>query len=144
MNSIFKILAVFGILYLIIISYYIAIAIASYFFNPYEDMSRLTVLADALAVENGAKLYCAQTECEDNQELSWIQISPYVEGLNESYYEIDTTPELIIATKTASGWVIRMERAGIDSGEYEFDDARDGLIPSAADTDRNDVTEDTD
>ncbi len=102
------------------------------------------ILADALSVENGAKLYCAQTTCATDETLTWTEISPYVEGLDTSLYEIGSTPGDTVATKTSAGWTVELERVGNASGDWEFDDADAGLVPSASDVDRDDVTADTD
>jgi len=85
------------------------------------------ILADALSVENGAKLYCAQTTCTSSQTLTWTNISPYVEGLDESYYDL-TNNGGVVATKTSSGWTVDLEAAG-NTGKWEF---TQDAIPSAS------------
>ena len=109
-----------------------------------ENTQKDAILADALSVENGAKLFCAQTTCASDETLTWTEVSPYVEGLTTSDYEIGTTPGTTVATKTASGWEVSLERAGVASGNWEFDEADAGLVPSDPAVDRDDVTADTD
>ncbi len=72
------------------------------------------ILADALSVENGAKLYCAQTTCDASQTLDWDDIKDYVEGLDTDYYDFDDTGtnDLTIATKTDDGWSVTLEADG--------------------------------
>jgi len=78
------------------------------------------ILADALAVETGAKLYCAQTTCDVDQTLTWDQIKDYVEGLDTSYYVIGTTPATTVATKTSGVWGVDLEVATVNAGDWEF------------------------
>ena len=109
-----------------------------------ENTQKDAILADALSVENGAKLYCAQTTCTSSQTLTWTNVSPYVDGLDTALYDIGTSPGDTVATKTSAGWTVEMERAGNASGDWEFDDADAGLVPSATTSDRDDVTADSD
>ena len=84
-----------------------------------ENTQKDAILADALSVENGAKLYCAQTTCTASQTLTWDNVSPYVEGLDESYYLL-TNNSGIVATKTASGWTVDLEATAVAGGAWEF------------------------
>jgi type IV pilus assembly protein PilA len=101
-----------------------------------ENTQRSAIYADALAVEQAAALYCADTLCTDTQSLTWTQLQDQVEGIDAAYYDF-TNNSGVIATKTASGWTVDLEAAG--TGEWEF---TQNLIPSA--TDRDDVVEDVD
>ena len=85
-----------------------------------ENTQKDAILADALAVENGAKLYCAQTTCTTTQTLSWTEIAPYVEGLDTSYYVIGDTPDTIVATKASGVWGVDLEVATVNAGDWEF------------------------
>ena len=51
-----------------------------------ENTNKDAVVSDALAIENGARLYCAQSTCAPAQALTWNQVKPYVEGLTEADY----------------------------------------------------------
>ena len=104
-----------------------------------ENTQKDAILADALAVENGAKLYCAQTTCASDESLTWTQISPYVEGLDTSYYLIGTTPATTVTTKTGAGWGVDLEVDGVASGEWEF---TQDAIPSVSS--RSEVIADAD
>lgn len=75
------------------------------------------VLADSLAIENASKLYCAQTTCSADQQLTWTQLSPYVEGLDDTYYDF-TNNSGIISTKVGGIWTIDLEVVGV--GEWEL------------------------
>lgn len=100
------------------------------------NTERDSVLVDALAVENAARLYCAQVECAGNQELLWSDVTPYIVGIDYSEYDLDNNGG-IVARLVNDSWRIDMEKAG--TGEYEF---TEGLTPSSED--RNAVIEDTD
>lgn len=89
------------------------------------------ILADALAIESGAKEYCMSTECVDGLEFTWNQLSSNIEGLNESYYDF-TANNSIICVKDLDGFKVYLEASG--RGEYEFEQ---GLVPS--NNDRNSV-----
>lgn len=82
-----------------------------------ENTQKDAILADALTIESAAKLYCNQTVCESDQELTWTQLSPYAEGIDETYYDF-TNNTGIIATRTANGWTVDLEADG--TGEWEF------------------------
>mgnify|MGYP000951874519 CR=1 FL=1 len=84
------------------------------------------ILADALAMESAAKLYCSQTTCAADQDLTWTQLQDYVEGIDATYYLL-TNNTGIVATKTTGGWTIDLEAAG--TGSWEF---TQGAIPSAS------------
>lgn len=101
-----------------------------------ENTQKDSILADALAVENAAKLYCAASTCTDDQQLTWTQLSPYVEGIDETYYKLDNAGG-VVATKTANGWTVDLEAEG--TGENEF---TQGQIPSQSSRDQ--VIEDQD
>ena len=91
-----------------------------------ENTQKDSILADALAIENAAKLYCSQTTCDSDQDLTWTELSPYVEGITLSDYDF-TNNTGIVATKTASGWTVDLERDG--TGDWEF---TQGQVPSAS------------
>ncbi len=95
-----------------------------------ENTQKDSILADALAIENAAKLYCSATTCDSDQSLTWTQLSPYVEGIEDSYYDF-TNNTGIVATKTAAGWTVDLEADG--TTEWEF---TQNLVPSASDRDQ--------
>jgi len=88
--------------------------------NVVLGTQRDSILADALAIENAAKLYCAQTTCTSTQTLTWLQLAPYVSGIDANYYIIGTIPLTVIATKVDSNWCIDLEVASVNEGEWEF------------------------
>lgn len=83
-------------------------------------------LDSALAVENAAKLYCAQTTCGVAETLTWTQVEVYIQGFVTSNYDL-TNNGGIVASLSGGVWGIDLERAG--TGEWEF---TEGLNPSAA------------
>lgn len=94
-----------------------------------SNIERDAILADALQVENAAKLYCAQTTCDADQQLTWTQLEPYIMGIDETYYDF-TNNAGIVATKTTAGWTVDLEVSG--TGELEF---TQDLVPSMCDRD---------
>jgi type IV pilus assembly protein PilA len=109
-----------------------------------ENTEKDAILADALAVENAAKLYCSQTTCASGATLTWAQLSPYVSSFDESLY-VETESGGAggtIATESSGEWQVSLERVGVASGDWEFDEADAGLVPS--DSTRANVTADTD
>lgn len=98
--------------------------------NMIEDTQRDAILADALAIENAAKLYCSQTTCDSNQSLTWTELQPYINGLDTGYYDF-TNNNGIIATKFNGVWTVDLEASG--TGEWEF---VQGAVPSASDRDQ--------
>ena len=85
-----------------------------------------SILADAISVENAAQLYCAQTTCTLTETLTWVQVRPYIMGIDESDYDF-TNNGGIVATLSGGIWGIDLERAG--TGEWEF---TEGLNPSTS------------
>ena len=88
-----------------------------------------SVLADALAIENAAKLYCSQTTCASDQELTWTELEPYTMGIDNEYFDF-TNNSGVLATKEANGWTVDMEADG--TGEWEL--IQDS-VPSSCDRD---------
>lgn len=87
-----------------------------------ENTQKDAILADALAVENAANLYCAQAAggCASDEALTWAQVSPYVDGFDQSYYDL-TANGGVVATKTANGWAVTLEAAGnATDADWEF------------------------
>ena len=88
------------------------------------------VYADALAVEQAADLYCADTLCTDTQSLTWLTLSAYVEGIDDvNYYDLEAAT--VVAVLSGGSWQITLEVAGTD-GDWEFDA---GSTPSETDRD---------
>ncbi len=88
-----------------------------------ENTQRDSILADALAVENAAKLYCSQTTCTADQDLTWGNLSAYVEGIDETYYVLTTAT--VVATKDTGLWTVDLEAAGVGAWEFTA-----GAVPS--------------
>lgn len=101
-----------------------------------ENAEKNSVLADAIHVENAAKLYCSQTVCDSEQRLTWSQIKDYLEGIDETDYDF-TNNGGVVVQKNNGKWTVDLERAG--TGEWEF---TQGLTPSESTVD--DVIEDLD
>lgn len=128
------------IMFMGVVSAFAIPAVATIIENAQKDV----ILADALVVENGAKLFCSVHDCDSDQTLTWTDVSPYIEGLDTSYYEIGTTPNIVVATNTSAGWTVSLERAGYASGNWEFDEEDEGVVPSSSGVDRYNITPDTD
>lgn len=72
------------------------------------------VYADALAVEQAADLYCADTLCTATEGLTWAELSPYVEGIDTTtQYDLGTGD---IAVLSSGSWQITMEARGTGTG----------------------------
>ena len=89
-----------------------------------ENTQKDSVLADALAIENAAKLFCSQTTCDDDQDLIWTDLQNYVEGIVLTDY-LFTNNGGIVATKSGGNWTVDLEAAG--TGNWEF---TQGAVPS--------------
>lgn len=101
-----------------------------------ENTQKDAILADALAIESAAKLYCSQTTCDADEDLTWTDLQNYVEGLDATYYDF-TNNSGIVATKSGGKWTVDLEAAG--TGEWEF---TQDLVPS--ENDRGAVISDVD
>ncbi len=75
-----------------------------------DNTQKDAIHADAIAVENAANLFCAQTSCASNETLMWSEVDDYVEGISITYYDFDGsgTGDVIVASKTANGWEIQL------------------------------------
>jgi len=109
-----------------------------------ENSQKDAILNDAIQVENAAKLYCSSAtgsnSCTSTQALKWSDIEAYVDGLDESYYDLaagGTAGAAIVATKTSSGWTVDLEakkdNTGLTDGNWEFDPTK---VPSASSRDQ--------
>ncbi len=92
-----------------------------------DNTQKDAIVADAIAVENAANLYCAQTTCGTTQNLSWDDVEPYVEGITTGVaggYEVGVGGVDIVAVKSASGWTVTLEAYGTassgDTDNYEW------------------------
>ena len=101
-----------------------------------ENVEKDSVLADAIAIEMASKLYCSQTTCDADQQLTWTQLENYVEGIDATYYDF-TNNTGILTTRVDGEWTVDMEVIG--TGEWEF---TEGLVPT--DCDRTCVIRDID
>ncbi len=100
-------------------------------FDTYVDETfteRTSILSEAIAVENAAKLYCLQETCGTTETLTWEQVSPYVR-INEENYDFENNSG-IVATASYNIWLIDLERVG--TGDFEF---TENLTPSEEDID---------
>ena len=99
-----------------------------------ENTQKDAILNDALQIENAANMFCASASpaCATDEDLTFTEVSLYIEGFDTSIYEISLTPGDTVASKTGSGWEVSLERLGANSGEWEFDAADAGLVPSAS------------
>jgi|LGVE01.1.fsa_nt_gb type IV pilus assembly protein PilA len=92
-----------------IISAFAIPAVGTIITNTEKD----AIVADALAIENAAKLYCAQTTCASDEGLDWDELSPYVSSFNDSYYEeTDTGDSAVIAQLGSGDWTVTLEKNG--------------------------------
>ncbi len=105
-----------------------------------DNTTKDAIVADAIAVENAANLYCAQTTCSLTQNLTWAEVEPYVEGIDATYYEFDTVAsvgvdgagDVVVAVKGSGLWTVTLTADTDD--EYQWPAA----IPSQ--NDRSNVT----
>lgn len=106
-----------------------------------DNTQKDAVLADAIAVENAANMFCAQTTCTATQGLTWAQVSPYVKGIKDTDYDFINTGNasniLYVAEQNGDTWEIYLEGNGNPQLEWTAGD-----VPS--DSDRSSVVEDTD
>ena len=100
-----------------------------------DNTQQDAIVADAIAVENAANLYCAQTTCSLTESLTWADVEPYVEGIDATYYEFDATASVgvdgagdaVVAVKGSGLWTVTL--TADTTGEYEWP----GAIPSQSD-----------
>ncbi len=89
-----------------------------------ENTNQDAVVADALAIENAGRLYCAQTQCATDQALTWTLVEPYVTGLTESEYDLTAASGVVVTYSTAnSTWTVSLTGT---SGNFSY-----AGIPSA-------------
>jgi len=101
-----------------------------------ENTQKDAIYADALAVENAAKLFCSQTTCTADEDLTWTELQGYLDSFDSTYYTL-TANNGVIATKASGKWTIYLEAATVGSWEFEA-----GAVPS--ESDRVQVTADDD
>ena len=96
-----------------------------------ENTNKDAILADAIAIENGAKLYCASTQCTSAESLTWTEIGPFISGVtinNTGGYDFSSTPALaavptydvavVSRTVTGGDWTVTIE--GFNNTGYDF------------------------
>ena len=103
----------FVVTFILIIVAFAMPAVGQIVSNTEQDV----ILADALAVENAARLYCIQNTCSDGEELTWDDLSSYIDGIDEEWYDFNNNGG-IIAMYNQEGVRVYMERTGI--GDYEL------------------------
>lgn len=125
-----------------IISAFAIPAVGTIISNTEKD----AIVADAIAIENAAKLYCASNSCGASETLTYDQLSPYVQSFDATYYEdcvaLDTDA---IASKVSGDWQVNLERSNTIVGDTGFAGSDDWewvttTVPSAGS--RADVTDD--
>jgi len=89
-----------------------------------------SVLADAMAIEAGAIQYCSEHTCTEDMYLTFDMLRDYVEGIDESYYDLDNNDGKIVRYDNGK-FRVSLEAAG--TGEYEF---KPGLVPSESSTEQ--------
>lgn len=91
-----------------------------------DNTQQDAIVADAIAVENAANLFCAQTTCTLTQELTWAQIEPYTKGIDPTYYEFDVSTsvgvdgdgDVVIAVQADGLWTVTL--LADSANEYEW------------------------
>ena len=91
-----------------------------------DNTQKDAIVADAIAVENAANLYCAQTTCTLTQELTWVLIEPYTKGIDATYYEFDLVAsvgsddagDVVVAVQGSGLWTVTL--TADTTGEYEW------------------------
>ena len=108
-----------------------------------DNTQKDAVYADALAVSNGMKLYCMQNECfpsgASQMVFVWGDVSPYISGLDETYYGLASGTFVGRIVKTRPSYPVVRLRAEV-IGEYEWDTT---TSPNDSTCDRSCVTENT-
>jgi type IV pilus assembly protein PilA len=106
-----------------------------------ENTEKDAILADAIAIENAAKLYCAQTTCTSSQTLDWDDLSAYVSSFDDDYYEeTDPLDTAAIATLSGGEWQVTLERNGTGTAATDEWEWVAAVTPSAGS--RANVTDD--
>lgn len=100
-----------------------------------DNTQRSIVYADALAIEHATELYCLDTLCSDGDEITYGEISGFIDNFDESYYVLNN--QTVVAVRGTEGVRVYLEAEG--TGNYEF---RAGLVPTNTTRDES-VIEDT-
>lgn len=78
-----------------------------------ENTEKDAIVADALAIENAAKLYCSQNTCSATEGLDWDDLSIYVSSFDDDYYEETDTGDTAVIAQLGSGeWTVTLEKNG--------------------------------
>lgn len=78
------------------------------------------VYQDAIAVRDAAKYYCNQVDvtCASDETLEYSDLSDYLDSFDATKY--DTDAGTVLATRSGNGWLVALEAAGANSGNYEW------------------------
>ncbi len=106
-----------------------------------DNTEKDRVYADALALADAVTLYCASNLCEpqpgrDYYNINWKKISPYINGIDEEYYALNTYT-LVARVENGEIGNPRVRLRAIDPTDYSWYRLRD---PSDPAYDRNTVT----
>ncbi|MBU1020017.1 MAG: prepilin-type N-terminal cleavage/methylation domain-containing protein [Firmicutes bacterium] len=80
-----------------------------------DNTNKDAVIADALAVENAANLYCASTQCDSDVALTWAQVGPFVSGLDIAEYTIATN--IVQRNAATDGWTVNLPK---NTAKYSY------------------------
>lgn len=94
--------------------------------NIISNTQKDAIVADAIAVENAAQLYCSSNTCASNEALSWADLKDFVDGVDGTYYEFDSvasagdvTGDVTIATLTSGEWVINLQAYNTANNDWD-------------------------
>lgn len=108
-----------------IISAFAIPAVGTIISNTEKD----AILADAIGIENAAKLYCASNTCIATQSLTYDQLDDYVQSFDADYYEETKDGGATIATRNTDGdWFVTLKAKA--SGQLEWTPDTQ-IVPSA-------------
>lgn len=104
-----------------------------------ENTEKDAILQDARTIENAAGYYCAQETCTSTQQVTWLNLQPFLDKFDSSKYTlVDAT---VVATKSGTDWIVVLEREGdAAAAQWEYVNA----LESPSEADRDSVVADTD
>lgn len=106
-----------------------------------ENTNKDAILADAIAIENAAKLYCASHTCAADETLHWGELEAYVSSFADDYYEdTDTGDTVALASLVSGDWQVTLEKDGDGTAATDEWEWTTTVIPSAGS--RTDVSDD--
>ncbi len=106
-----------------------------------DNTKKDRVYADAISLAEAVTLYCISEGCEpnegsDNLLVNWRKIGPYIDGLDEEYYNL---PNYFVVARIPRGEIgnPQVRLRAIDPTDYSWYIFRD---PSDPQYDRDNVT----